>query len=135
MPFFLPRGFSLIYLWLASWLKLMHDGGMKKRLVHILALSLLLVNIAWAADSCAEAVFGQFIEQSAVQSSAEDNGPAKTIVDYDFCGHCAHASAHLVGLTQGAMLSEFNSVGDNLGVRLKFFYSRIQQPPTQPPKA
>ncbi len=112
----------------------MHDGGMKKRLVHILTLSLLLVNIAWAADSCVEAVFGQFIGQPGVQS-VENNDPAKTIVDYDFCGHCAHASAHLVGLTQGGMLAEFNSVGDNLGVRLKFFYSRIQQPPTQPPKA
>ncbi|HEB57455.1 MAG TPA: hypothetical protein ENI98_14365 [Gammaproteobacteria bacterium] len=112
----------------------MHDGGMKKRLVHILALSLLLVNIAWAADSCAEAVFGQFTGQSAVQA-AEADGSSKTIVDYDFCGHCAHASAHLVGLTSGGMLAEVNSVGDNLGVRLKFFYSRIQQPPTQPPKA
>ncbi|VAX13805.1 hypothetical protein MNBD_GAMMA24-563 [hydrothermal vent metagenome] len=112
----------------------MHDDGMKKRLVHMLALSLLLVNIAWAADTCAEAVFGQFTGHSSVQS-AEDNGPIKTIVDYDFCGHCAHASAHLVGLTQGGMLAEFNSVGDNFCTRLKFFYSRIQQPPTQPPKA
>ncbi len=107
---------------------------MKKRLVHILALCLLLVNIAWAADSCAEAVFGQFSDSSEVQL-AEDNEALNTIVDYDFCGHCAHASAHLVGLTQCAMLSGFNSASNNLGTRLKFFYSRIQQPPTQPPKA
>ncbi len=112
----------------------MHDESMKKSLVHILALSLFLVNIAWAADSCAESVFGQVVEQTSVQSTG-DSSPSKSTLDYDFCGHCAHASAHLVGLTPGSMLTEFNSVADNLCAQLKFFYSRIQQPPTQPPKA
>ncbi len=109
----------------------MHDVNMKKRLVHVLALSLFLVNIIWALDSGAESIAGQLV----AQSQSVDNVPSKSIVDYDLCGHCAHASAHLVGLTQGGMPSEFNSVGNNPGARLKFFYSRIQQPPTQPPKA
>ncbi len=108
----------------------MHDNGMKKRLVHILALSLFLVNIVWAMDSGAEAISGQFAGQS-----VENNAPSKNIVDFDSCGHCAHASAHLIALTQGGMHSGFHSVGGNFCTRLKFFYSRIQQPPTQPPKA
>ena len=114
----------------------MHDDGMKKRLIHILVLSLFMVNIAWAADSCAEAVFGQFISQSAAQS-AEDNdkAPVKSIVDYDFCGHCAHASAHLVGLPQSGMSSDFNPAGNKLCTRFQSFYSCFQKPPTQPPKA
>ncbi len=127
MPFYFV---VWIYLWLASWIELMHDTSMKKRLVYILALSLFLTNIVWAVDSSAEFISGQFASQS-----AENNAPSKSIVDFDFCGHCAHASAHLVALTQGGMLSGFHSVGGNLCTRLKFFYSRIQQPPTQPPKA
>jgi len=107
---------------------------MKKRLIHILVLSLFMVNIAWAVDSCAEAVFGQFIGQPAAQS-AEDNVPTKSIVDYDFCGHCAHASAHLVGLPQSGMFSDFNQASNKLCSRLKSFYSCFQKPPTQPPKA
>lgn len=94
---------------------------------------------AWDMDNCGrDLVFdvGSASAAAAPMQSAEDAAgeapiPAGTI-DMDLCGHCSHASAHLLGVAMGT--TAFNSgdavkISRSLHLRDTFTHLPLFRPP------
>ena len=106
---------------------------MRRFIATLLALSLLLGGVAWAADNCDEALLGT--PDHLMDGSGDGkSSPQPSKAAADFCGHCAHGYAHLLGvLPPSGEVVLMNGTAHQPRVP-RLHLSLIQQPPIQPPR-
>lgn len=85
----------------------------------------LLAPVAWAADSHAEALTGQHVDQTLPDGGTDSS-----------CDHCCHASAHAVALLpDGASQQTMPTAPTRPSFAELPLSSRSPKPPTPPPNA
>jgi len=119
---------------LQRFLKLAVIGAMIRMMVKLIStlllVSTLFANLAWAADTHAEAFLGHGSEWSQDKSPAPGgNGNS------DGCDHCCHGLAHLTGLSPQTNISNKLIDKSYLALSTQRYHTRFLSPPTPPPNA
>ena len=111
----------------------MHIARMHRFVATLVVLSLLLGGAAWAADNCDEALMG--VADHLLDGNSDGKSspqPAKSPAD--FCSHCAHGHAHLLGvLPPNGEIVLLNGMAHQARVP-RLHPSLTQRPPIQPPR-
>ena len=107
--------------------------SVRRLITHLVILSLLAINVAWAVDDCA----AQDLHEAAdVTLSADfpDHSQPDTAGDDDICDVPCIGWLHLVAITSGTKLDDFPFTHPEVARTGLSFHSLAQAPPIRPPQ-
>lgn len=100
---------------------------MQRVIAFSLALSLLLVNVAWAVDVHSP----DFVDHDGPIVYAGDLPDGG---DISHCDHCCHGAAHFQGVVAVPLAVDMNTSQNRIFFQASACHSRTTAPPTQPPR-
>ena len=110
---------------------------MRRFIAHLLIISLLAINVAWAVDECAlqysNEASGVALSTDLSADLSADSYP-DTAGDDDICDVPCIGWLHLVAVTSGTKLGDFPFIHQAVARTGLSFHSLDQTPPIRPPQ-